>query len=182
MKLLGTHKNLKYYLSNDIKAFYFSPILAYVKYKLDEDWDDYNEFFHACRLFENLKKNDKLSIDSHLLFKNDHLIGCAFIVRGNIADNEGRYRIIEEKTALQIKYFHITEKGKGYGKNWLKEIIIPYYSELEYKRIYVNSSHPLSFAFYERLGERIANYTQPSDNNLFERKGASFLINLEYPK
>ena len=88
------------------------------------------------------------------------MIGCAFIVRGNIADNEGRYTIIEEKTALQIKYFHITEKGKGYGKNWLKEIIIPYYSELEYKRIYVNSSHPLSFAFYERLGERIANYTQ----------------------
>ncbi|MDN3595217.1 hypothetical protein [Zunongwangia endophytica] len=178
MKLLGTYKNLKYYLSNDIDPLYFSPILAFVKYKLEVNWDDYNEFFHACRLFENLKKNDQVIVDSHLLFKDGNLIGCAFIVRGNIADLEERYKITEEKMALQIKYFHITEKGNGYGKNWLKDVIIPYYSELQYKRIYVNSSHPLSFPFYERLGEKIANYTQHSDNNLRERKGASFLLRI----
>jgi hypothetical protein len=104
-------------------------------------------------------------------------IGVLIIVGGDLKKLETKYDIKDD--SLLLKYFHITEKGNGYGSFWLRSVVIPHYRERGFKHIYVNSSHKDSFPFYKRLGSLIATYEQMSDNNLHCREGSCFLINTE---
>ena len=48
MEIIGTGKNdLKFIRHKAFSSKLFLPISTYVSYKLEHDWDDYNELFHA---------------------------------------------------------------------------------------------------------------------------------------
>lgn len=178
MSVLYKEGNLKYEVVSHFEHRFLDPVQQYVSWKLNNEWDDYNEFYHATQLMENLKKTKNVWFDSHTLTKEGKLKGFLLIVGGKITSLEDKYTIQKEEESVLLKYFHIVEKGKGYGSFWLKSVILPHYSSRGFKNLYVNSSHPDSFPFYSRLGSKIADYTKASDNGLYQRSGNSFLINL----
>ncbi len=177
MDLLYTAQNLKFYLDKTFSIKHLIPIQRYVQWKLENDkWDDYNEFYHATNFMEIIKSCNEIWLDSHLLSRNDKITGVLFIIGGEISKLEKINSCKEEMGSLLLKYFHIEEKGHGYGSLWLKSVIIPYYKEKGYNQIYVGSSHVESFPFYSRLGTKISEYEKLSDNNLNKRIGNRFLI------
>ena len=177
MEVLFERKNEKFAIARSFDIKYLAPIGRYVQWKLENNhWDDYNELYHATRLTQDLKTYSDIWFDTHYLYRDDLIIGVLLIVGGNVGKLETKYDIEEE--SLLLKYFHIADKGLGYGSFWIKSVIIPYYKQKGFKQIYVNSSHKDSFPFYKRLGSLIANYERMSDNNLYPREGCSFLINM----
>jgi len=180
MVLLSNNQDLKFYVDSEFNIRYLSPVQSYVQWKLENNkWDDYNELYHASKLIEKLKIHHDIWFDSHLLFKEDKMTGILFIVGGGITQLEKKFSIEDEARSLLLKYFHIVDKGNGYGSMWLNSVIIPYYREKGYQQIYINSSHKDSFPFYSRLGKKISEYKQQSDNHLNKRIGSSYLIKLE---
>ncbi|QNF34761.1 hypothetical protein HUW51_19255 [Adhaeribacter swui] len=179
MEVLLEKENYTFILDKQFDYKYLAPIGRYVQWKLEhQHWDDYNELYHATRLVENLLRNPEVWIDSHAILKNNAPAGVILMVGGKIKKLEDKYPIINEDQSLLLKYFHIQDKGQGLGSFWLNSIILPYYRALEFKEIYVNSSHPHSFGFYRRIGSLINTYQQPSDNNRYTREGSCFKVNL----
>jgi hypothetical protein len=177
MDVLFDRNREKFVLNTAFDIKYLSPVGHYVQWKLENNqWDDYNELYHATCLCEKLKKQPHVWFDTHCILRDDLIIGVLLIVGGNLRELETKYHI--EDKSLLLKYFHITDKGNGYGSFWLNSVIIPHYRQKGYQHIYVNSSHNDSFPFYKRLGSLISNYETMSDNNLFCRQGQSFLINI----
>lgn len=178
MEVLQEIDTVKFTLNKRFDYKLLAPIGDYVNWKMNNNqWDDYNELFHVSKLIENLKQDPEIWLDTHNIIQNNNVIGVLLIVGGNIKKIEGKYDIENEMQSLILKYFHIIEKGKGLGSNWLRSVIIPYYREQGYKQIYVNSSHSKSFPFYRKFGTLIASYEQLSDTNKFTRKGECFKIN-----
>jgi hypothetical protein len=168
MEVLLEQEKEKFVVDTAFDIKYLSPVGRYVLWKLENNhWDDYNELYHASKLVEDLKKYTDIWFDTHCLFRDNTRIGVLIIVGGNIKNLETKYDIKDQ--SLLLKYFHIVDKGNGYGSLWLKSVIIPHYKLKGYQQIYVNSSHPDSFHFYSRLGSPIANYEQMSDNRLYKR-------------
>ena len=179
MELLLQRENEKFYIDHDFDVCYLAPIARYVLWKLESNqWDDYNELYHASRLIEQLKTHSDIWFNAHVLLKDNSIIGVLLIVGGKIRKLEKKYEIENEDQSLLLKYFHITDKGHGYGSIWLNDVILPFYQQKNFSQIYVNSSHKLSFPFYERMGRLIAKYEQQSDNNLYRREGSCFLIDI----
>lgn len=178
MEVLLARENETFTLNKKFEFKSLSPIAKFVQSKLENNlWDDYNELYHAMQLIESLKKDQNVWLDTHTILKNDAVTGVLLIIGGQIGRLERKYEIDNEEQSLLLKYFHIVEKGKGLGSFWIKSIILPYYLKKGFRQIYVNSSHPDSFAFYQKLGSLIASYTQMSDNKCYKREGACFLIN-----
>lgn len=171
MVLLSEKRGLQFFVDKEFDVNYLSPVQRFVQWKKDNDqWDDYNEWVHASKLVKRIQSEKDIWMDTHLISRQEHIIGLALIVGGNIQKLENKYTI-EEEASLLLKYFHIVEKGRGYGSIWLKSTIFPFYAEKSYQYIYVNSTHPQSFPFYERLGEKIATYELASDHFLLTRTG-----------
>ena len=179
MNLLSEKEDIQFLVDPTFNINYLYPVQKFVEWKLENNcWDDYNELFHACQLVELLKKEESVWFETHLIVKNEVVIGSLIIVGGEIAKLENKYSIEDQEHSLLLKYFHIVEKGKGYGSQWLKSVIFPYYREKGYRQIFVNSSHKDSFPFYARLGNLIATYEQPSDNQIYTRRRNSYLIKI----
>jgi len=177
VEILFERDNEKYVLDTAFDIKYLSPVGHYVQWKLENNrWDDYNELYHATKLTFDYKKHNDIWFDTHCIQRDNQIIGVLLIVGGNLKELETRYTI--ENKSLLLKYFHITDKSKGYGSFWLKSVIIPNYRQKGYKHIYVNSSHKDSFPFYKRLGSIVATYQQMSDNELYCREGNCFIINM----
>jgi hypothetical protein len=117
-------------------------------------------------------------METHLLLRDNTILGVLLLLGGELTQVESKYRIENEHEAVLLKYFHISDKGKGYGNYWLKSVVFPHYKARGYSKLYTSSSHENSFPFYERLGSVIARYQQPSDNNCYERQGRCFAITL----
>lgn len=178
MELLAQKEEFKFYIDTEFKPAYLMPIQKYVQWKLENNWDDYNELFHAAKLIEGYKKQSGIWFHTHLILKEEQIAGVLFIVGGKIKILEDKYAVEPEDQSVLLKYFHIVEKGKGLGTFWLKSVILPYYKQRNYTMLFVNSSHPNSFPFYSRLGTPIASYVRTSDNQLSQREGRSFRIEL----
>ncbi len=179
MVLLSEKGPLRFFVSQEFDKSYLFPVQHFVQWKKDNDqWDDYNECAHAVKLVKRIQSEEDIWMNTHLIARQEDIIGLALIVGGNIQKLENKYNIEKEERSLLLKYFHIVVKGQGYGSYWLNSVVFPFYAEKKFEYIYVNSTHPLSFPFYERLGENIASYDQMSDQLLFKRTGKCFLIKL----
>lgn len=179
MEVLHQRDNEKFTVDRTVNYKYLSPIGDFVQWKLEnEHWDDYNELYHVTRLIEDIKKEQGIWIEIHSIIRNEDVMGVLLILGGEIKAFESKYEIEKENLSLLLKYFHVVDKGKGFGSYWLKSVVFPHYRERGYQQIYVNSSHQDSFPFYERLGSLITAYQQISDNRLYLREGNCFLIRL----
>lgn len=177
MNIIGRNNNLKFYLHKSFKSQLFLPISYYISWKLENDWDDYNELYHAINYINNIKNEKDIWFDIPTIQRDNKIIGVLTIVGGKI-ENLGIQYDKDTDNTLLLKYFHIVEKGAGLGSYWLKSIIFPYYQEKDYSKIFISSSHPKSFNFYRKLGKEIMNNTKSSDNKLYNRQSKTFLIYL----
>ncbi len=176
MKIIGTKENnVNFVLYTSFNPKLFLPIGNYVNWKLQNNWDDYNELFHSLNYIENLKQTEGIWFEIHTIEKNNEIKGVLTIVGGHINQLEVDDNI-ENKNTILLKYFHIIEKGKSYGSYWLNSVIIPYYFNKGIEKIYINSSHPQSFNFYNKIGNEIKTFTKKSDNHLYERVCKTFLV------
>lgn len=178
-QVLQQRANEEFTVDTNFQVGYLAPIGRFVQWKLEtEQWDDYNELYHASHFLESVKREPGVWLETHLLCRDNAVVGVVLIVGGELRKIETKYRIDQEPQALLLKYFHIVEKGKGDGSYWLKTVIFPYYKARGYRTLYTSSSHESSFPFYERLGSEIAHYQQLSDNKCYERQGKCFVITL----
>lgn len=70
MSVLHKEGNLNYEVTSGFDQRFSLPVQQFVTWKLMNDkWDDYNEFYHATHLIEELKKNDDVWFDAHTLTK-----------------------------------------------------------------------------------------------------------------
>ncbi len=181
MEIIGTSNGIKFEITREFKSEYLAPIIQNLLYKAEHAWDDYNEVYHCCKLIENVKNNEKMKMDFHVMIKDEKCLGIALVSSGMID-----YKLFfkepiqiqeENKDILIFNYFHIAPEGRGNGEIWLKNIM-QYYKSKHYKAIYLKSSHPKVFSMYNRLGTEIGEYLSCSDNNLFHREGRIFKIAL----
>ncbi len=172
---------INFEISNEFKSEYLAPIIKNMLFKAENDWDDYNEVYHCCKLIENVKNNENMNMDFHIMKKDDKCIGIALVSSGildySLFFHEPIQIAEEDKDVLIFNYFHIAQEGRGNGETWFKSII-QYYKSKHYNAIYLKSSHPKVFSLYNRLGTEIGEYSSSSDNNLFHRKGKIFRIAL----
>jgi len=170
-------------VATEFDSKYLTPLIQNLQYKVENEWDDYNEVYHCCNLMEKVRKNTDMHMDYHVMVKDENYVGIALVTRGQIEYDtffKEPLPILENNTnnVLILNYFHISIEGRGNGQRWLKEIIMPYYQSRNYKTIYVKSSHQKVFSLYSRLGEVIGEYSSSSDNQLFERTGKIFKVTL----
>jgi len=179
MEIIEKIDDINFGISNEFKSEYLTPIIQNLLFKAENEWDDYNEVYHCCKLIEGVKNNDNMNMDFHIMKKDEKYLGIALVSSG-IIDYKMFFKEpinIEEdhKDVLIFNYFHISKEGRGNGESWFKNII-QYYKSKNYKTIYLKSSHPKVFSMYNRLGKEIGEYSSISDNGLFERRGKIFKI------
>ena len=181
MEIISNINGVNLGISKGFKSEYLTPIIQNLLYKVENEWDDYNEVYHCCKLIEGVKSNKNMNMDFHIMKKDEKYLGIALITSGMIDYSLFFKELInieeEDSKVLIFNYFHISKEGRGNGERWLKKII-QYYKEKNYKAIYLKSSHPKVFSMYNRSGKEIGEYSSKSDNNLFERKGKIFKISL----
>lgn len=176
MKLLHTKDGVAFVRHRAFAHRFLLPIGEYVNWKLQHEWDDYNELYHAVHFIEQLSAIDGLWLEPHTLEKEGKLMGVLFIV-GGMLEKLGDAKKLDEGTLL-LKYFHIVSKGNGYGSYWLQRVIVPHYRERGFRAIAISSSHPKSFNFYSKLAQETASYCKASDNGIYQRPCKSFKLSL----
>lgn len=174
---LGKKGDVTFFMHTSFKNSFLLPIGHYLNWKLKYDWDDYNELYHCHQFIEEVQSKDGVWLESHTVEKADDIIGVLLIVGGELHRLSNSIDI-DPTTTVLLKYFHIIDKGNGYGTYWIKQIIIPYYRNKGLKTIFISSSHEKSFPFYERLGKEVSTFVKNSDNGRYVRKCKSFYISL----
>ncbi|MEM6765947.1 MAG: hypothetical protein AAF655_13505 [Bacteroidota bacterium] len=179
MKLISTLENkVSFILHKTFSPALYLPISHYVSWKLENDWDDYNELYHAIQFMEKLNETEGIWYDIHSLEKYQKVRGVLTIVGGQL-DKLELDENIDPRNSILLKYFHLIEKGQGYGSYWLKSVIIPHYANKGFQSINLSSSHPKSFPFYQRLGQEVTTCSKKSDNQLYDRICKTFCIPLK---
>ena len=177
MIALGRRDEATFFIHTTFQDHFLLPVEHYVNWKLKHDWDDYNELYHCQQFISEVSLIDDVWVETHTIEKKGDIVGVLLIVGGELQKLSIPGKV--DSTTILLKYFHIIDKGNGYGTYWIKHILIPYYYKRGIKTILVSSSHPMSFPFYERLGEEISSFVKKSDNGRFERQCKSFRITLE---
>ena len=181
-KILFENKELKYFVADHFKSEMLVPITKNLLYKVEKEWDDYNEVFHCCRFIETVRNTPEIKMDFHFIRNSEQTVGVGLITYGVIdmhAFFPDSFTVAEPmEGTLIFNYFHICAEARSTGEHWLKNIILPYYKEKGFVSRYVKSSHPKVFSLYSRLGECVGQYNSKSDNELYLRTGKIFRIRL----
>lgn len=182
MDIIGKINNISFGVSTKFTSKYLTPIIQNLLIKAENEWDDYNEIYHCCKLIELVRKNHNMIMDFHIMIKDENYLGIALVSKGildyKLFFKESIMISEEDKDVLIFNYFHIAQEGRGNGETWFRDFILPYYKSKNYKAIYLKSSHQMVFSMYNRLGKEIGEYIGSSDNGLYERKGKIFKITL----
>ena len=81
MRIIGTKENeLDFVVYDHFDSRLFSPIGKYVIWKLENDWDDYNELYHTVNFIESLQGKDGIWYEIHTIEKNTEVKGVLTIV------------------------------------------------------------------------------------------------------
>ncbi len=184
-RLLHRDGTLEFWVSDTFDGRMLSPIVQNLLVKAENGWDDYDEVFHCCRLVEAVRRETDLHMEFHTLRRNGRVVGVGLMTGGPIAcplffpphllPPEPREGL------LAFNYFHVAPEARGVGGRWLREVIFPYCSAQGSRTVYIKSSHPKVFSLYTRLGTVVGHYSARSDNDLFDRPGTLFRIDLDTP-
>jgi len=182
-QLLYQENEWSFLVTDRFESHMLGPVIRNLLDKSENDWDDYNEVYHCCRLIETVRRQAGMNMDFHYIRKSHRTVGIGLITHGLINTRmffPDTFSLADHpQQILVFNYFHISKEGRGKGEYWLREIILPFYKHKGFAALYVKSSHPKVFSLYRRLGEEIGVYTAASDNNLFSRSGKIFRIPVE---
>lgn len=164
------------------------PVIRYGEEKLENNmYDDWDEYKHTTKLineiYQRLKEKQDLKIDIYFLKEDDLVIGICFFIYGK-SYMENLLEKIENKpfktidNSVQLTCFHILKEYRGIGTIWLKDIIFPDLIKNNMRTVYVKSSHNKALSFYKKMGDQIGQYIGISDNELYQRLGYIYRINI----
>ena len=149
----------------DLEPF-LDPLKRFVEEKkLDGSWDDWNEYEHAKQQLLNQKEP---FYAYHIINEDNGIIAVAFFVQNNAFP----------ENSLQLTAFHVLKQHRGIGMEWLKGKILPELKEKGIEEIYVRSSHPKAFSFYDRLGNVVGGYESDSDSGIYHRTGKIWKVEI----
>lgn len=168
----------KYNVTNELDYKSFIPIVKNMEWKMLNGWDDYNELSHCCKLINSYSRKHNAWINIHTVEESGEVVGCLLIIGGEADFSSYGLEIKNNKENVMLNYFHVSPMARGIGTNWLTKEIFSYYREKKIRNIYVKSSHETAWSLYERYGKEIGCYKASSDNNIFERNGKIFVLEL----
>ncbi len=182
--VLHRKDGLEFCFSPAFEGRFLLPVLDNIRDKiLHGAWDDYNEAYHCSRLIHEFSRTPGLTLDFHTLRREEEILGIAVLTHGAIDP------LIYAESGISISdpvdqvvlfnYFHISPAGRGNGSFWLRDLILPFYADQGYTALYLKSSHPRAFPFYDRLGTAIGRYATPSDNGEYRRDGRIYRIRMQ---
>lgn len=164
------------------------PVIRYGEEKLENNmYDDWDEYKHTRKMInelqQSLKEKQDLKIDIYFLEENNLVIGICFFIKGknymaNFLQKIENYPYNTIDNSVQLTCFHILKEYRGIGTKWLKDIIFPDLIKNNVKEVYVKSSHNKALNFYQKLGQQIGQYIGISDNELYQRLGYIYRINI----
>lgn len=179
MPILKQEHDLIFSLESKFEGIYLAPIALNLLDKMTTNWDDYDEVYHAGRLIHKVLQNQTMQMDFHLLKKSGEHVGIVLMTTGKIDTDlffNNAIAIAANEKPVVLNYFHIAPAGRGNGKKWLVDLLMPHYKSLGCTAIYLKSSHPKAFSLYRALGTEIGAYQSISDNHLHSRAGKIFKI------
>lgn len=181
-QLLYENSGFKYSVTDAFESDMLVPITRNLLYKVENEWDDYNEVYHCWQLIETVRNSLNMKMDFHFIRSGQQTVGVGLVTYGVIDMHTffpDSFTMDESVDGTLIfSYFHICSEARGTGEHWLRDIILPYYKEKGFVSLYVKSSHPKVFSLYSRLGECVGEYSSKSDNDLYVRQGKIFRIRL----
>jgi len=129
-----------------------------------DGYDDYNEYQHAkIGLLET-----KFPFLIYYITNKKEVVAVAFFTRN----------LDFPQPSIKLSWFHIMKNFRGLGKRWLNEVILPDLKTSGEKDMFIISSHPRSWNFYDSMGERIGSYERMSDNSLYKRQGVKWKVDI----
>lgn len=156
---------------------YLAPVASFVKWKrAHQQWDNYDEHVHAMQFCNELNREPRCWLETHVAYNRDVQVGVMLMAGGELTHLEKRF--MPEPMSLLLKYFHVADRGQGIGSQWLDTVVMPHYRERGFLRMYVCSTHPASFPFYSRRGRVIGEYTRQSYEGDCPWSGRCFMIPL----
>lgn len=176
--------DLEFCFNDTFEGKFLVSLLENMKEKLiKEEWDDYNEVHHCCKIIHDFSQRPGLTMDFHTMQRGGEQLGMVMLTHGSIDANiyacSGLSISDPLDQVLLLSYFHITPAGRGNGTFWLRDIILPMYADQGYTAVYLKTSHPKAFSLYDRFGSVIGNYTFPSDNGEHLRVGRIYRLPLQ---
>lgn len=192
MSLKNNTKKITIKSIDDLNSLDYSklmyPVIMYGKEKIENNmYDDWDEYKHTMgminQLKQNLKEKQDLRIEIYCIEENNVIIGICFFIFGKAYMKKFLEKIEESNfntidNCAQLTCFHILKKYRGIGTKWIKEIVFPDLVKNSIKEIYVKSSHNKALHFYQKLGEQVGQYIGISDNQLYQRLGYIYKINI----
>ena len=185
MELLCADDVFSFIRDDTFHTPYLLPINIYVNEKIRNNWDDYNEFFHATSFLEKIQTQENADIDYHVMLETETQRICGIIICStNIQDIALHFETLtNDDTAnlsvvVSLDYFHITEIARGRGQAWLTNTVIPYYKRKGFETMYVKTTHDNAGKLYAKFGTKVGSYTKMSDNGKFTRNGQVFKIEM----
>lgn len=165
---------------------YLYPVEEYIKEKnINGMYDDWNELEHTIKWVENILKsineNTGDILDIYYLEDNNKVIGVIFSLSGNdnILKFKEKNNIISKTDKIaQLSCFHILKDYRGIGSKWLKDEVLKDLKNEGIEEVYIKSSHNKALNLYDRIGTKIGNYISISDNELYQRYGYIYKIDL----
>ena len=182
-KLLYREGGLEFWVSDTFDGAMLSPILRNTLAKVEEGrWDDYDEVHQCCRLIEAVRSDPGLHMEFHTARRGGKVAGIILVTTGDIDQPLFFPLHLLPKNAPEgmavLNYFHIAPEERGFGRRWLRDVVLPRCRERGLRWVYVKSSHPRAFSLYRSLGEEVGAYTTQSDNGLYTREGLMFRLPL----
>lgn len=77
--LLSENKEFRYCVADTFEGKILVPIMKNMLYKVETEWDDYNEAYHCCRFIEAVRKNPSVKMDFHSVKKGEDTIGVGLV-------------------------------------------------------------------------------------------------------
>ena len=182
-QLLYREADLELWVSDTFDGAMLAPILCNTLDKAEHGrWDDYDETAHCCRLIEAARRDPGLHMEFHTARRDGRVVGICLATRGRIAQPlffPAHLLPADLSAAMGVlNYFHIAPDARGFGRRWLRDVILPRFRETGVEQVFVKSSHPRAFSLYRSFGEEAGAYTTQSDNGLHTRQGLMFRITL----
>lgn len=162
------------------------PVIMYGKEKIENNmYDDWDEYKHTRKMIDKLQQTLKhFKIDIYYLEENNLVVGICFLIFGKeymtdfLQGINERHSVTTEKFA-HLTCFHILKQYRGIGTKWIKEVIFPSLIESNIEQIYVKTSHNKALHFYQNLGTQVGQYIGISDNELYQRLGYIFKLDIK---
>ncbi|MFC9601679.1 hypothetical protein ACFTQL_28460 [Peribacillus butanolivorans] len=84
MEVIHKINDINFGVATEFNSKYLTPIIQNLLFKVENEWDDYNEVYHCCNLIEKVRNNNDMNIDFHVMMKDEKYLGIALVNKGII--------------------------------------------------------------------------------------------------